>query len=343
MDIYTNHKRLYGIALCFYLFLTFIVAILPAFNAENNNAPLPNSRPLTKLESDGKLVFIAEGCTACHTQQVRNVDMDKIWGGRPSIAADYSRITRTDLWRNTATLMGSERTGPDLTNIGLRQPSQAWHLLHLYNPRSVVEASVMPSYQWLFIVKDYPFPEDVVVHVPDEFRKGVTGSIVASTKLLALIAYLKSLKQVSLPDGSPVPVFLYSKSIKTAALGNAVPGTNAKTEIDGSALYAANCQSCHQENGLGLAGAFPPLKGSKVVLNPDPDVQVTIIMKGYSGRVNEGYGIMPPVGTNNNLRAEEVAAIINHERSSWGNTSSPVTAEQVRKIIGTLKQTATSK
>jgi cytochrome c oxidase cbb3-type subunit 2 len=83
----------------------------------------------------GKNVYIANGCVGCHTQQVRNVDMDKVWGERPGIAADYAGIKRTDFWRNTATLMGTERTGPDLTNIGKRQSSLAWNLLHLYTGR----------------------------------------------------------------------------------------------------------------------------------------------------------------------------------------------------------------
>jgi len=58
--------------------------------------------------------------------------MDKMWGERPSIAADYADLYRTDFWRNTATVMSTERTGPDLTSIGTRQPSIYWHLLHLY-------------------------------------------------------------------------------------------------------------------------------------------------------------------------------------------------------------------
>jgi len=124
MGIFTDHKKLFGAALCLYLLLTLFVAVLPALNNQKRNAPLPASRPLTSLETDGKLVFISEGCVGCHTQQVRNLDMDKVWGSRPGVSADYAGNTRTDFWRNTATLMGSERTGPDLTNVGIRQPAR---------------------------------------------------------------------------------------------------------------------------------------------------------------------------------------------------------------------------
>jgi len=335
MEIYNNHKRLFGAALILFIGLTIFAAILPAYNSQDNNAPLPGSHALNTDEIAGKGIFIREGCIACHTQQVRNVDMDKMWGSRPSIAADYARNVRTDVWRNTANLLGSERTGPDLMNIGNRQPSMDWHLLHLYNPRSVVEQSIMPAYSWLFEVRDYPYPNDVVLHVPDQFRKGVTGQIVATKEALQLVAYLQSFKQFKLPDGSPTPLFLYGKtSLKTEPAGTT---SKLNTELDGAALYATNCQSCHQENGEGLKGAFPPLKGSLIVLDKDPKTQLTVIMKGYNGRASEGYGIMPAVGTNNNLKPEEIVAIINHERSSWGNNSRKVTITEVKELFNQIK------
>ncbi|CAN5338096.1 cbb3-type cytochrome c oxidase subunit II [soil metagenome] len=338
MEIYNNHKRLFGAAIILFIALTLFAAILPALNEEKNSSPLPGSKPLTADETAGKGIFIREGCIACHTQQVRNVDMDKMWGSRPGIAADFARVKRTDIWRNTAMLMGSERTGPDLTNIGIRQSSQDWHLLHLYNPRSVVEQSIMPAYSWLFEVKDYAFPGDVVLHVPDEYRKGLTGQIVATREALQLVAYLKSLKQVNLPDGRPTPIFLYDKNLKNTGTGKTTAaGKAGAPQYDGAALYAVNCQSCHQADGGGLAGAFPPLKGSKVVLDNNPEVQITIMMKGYNGRVSEGFGPMPPVAANNNLKPEEIAAIINHERSNWGNNSKQVTVAEVTRIIASLK------
>jgi len=174
----------------------------------------------------------------------------------------------------------------------------------------------------------------VVVNVPDEFRKGVTGKIIATKEALELVAYLKSFKQIKLPDGKPTPVFLYGKKVEPV-----LPGTTSKlnTELDGAALYASNCQSCHQENGQGLKGAFPALKGSPIVLDKDPKVQLTIIMKGYNGRVGEGYGVMPPIGTNNNLKPEEITAIMNHERTSWGNNGRKVTVTEIKELFNQIK------
>jgi len=333
MEFFNNHKKLFGAAFLLFLILTILVAIIPALNNQARNAPLPNAEPLSEEAVKGKALYIANGCVGCHTQQVRNVDMDKMWGERPSIAADYAGIKRTDFWRNTATLMGTERTGPDLTAIGTRQPSSDWHLVHLYNPRIVVKESIMPAYSWMFEFKENPGSEDVVVNVPAEFKKGRKGEVVAKPEALQLVAYLQSLKQVKLPDGKPAPDFLYKRKAKAA------PGEQAggEVELNGADLYAANCQSCHQANGEGLPGAFPALKGSKIVQDDNPEIFVDIIMNGYNGRASEGFGEMPPIGTNNNLSAEEITAIMNHERSNWGNNARQVTVDEVKKILDFIK------
>jgi cytochrome c oxidase cbb3-type subunit 2 len=293
---------------------------------------------LSKDEFEGKLVYISEGCVGCHSQQVRNVDMDKVFGKRPGMAADYANITRTSIWQNTATLMGTERTGPDLTDIGNRQPSMEWNLMHLYNPRIVVKQSIMPSYEWLFEVKEHPDTTDVVLTVPASFMQGVNGKVVATQKAIQLVKYLQALKQVPLPGDMKAGEFLYKKAeTKTADAGSV-----AKTaELDGKTIYAANCQSCHQENGEGLKGAFPPLKGSLVVTGENLELYVDIIMNGYDARAE--YGVMAAVGTNMKFTENEVAALINYERSSWGNEGKAVTPEEVKKIMDFVQLKAASK
>jgi cytochrome c oxidase cbb3-type subunit 2 len=335
MELFDNHKKLFSTAAIFFIALTILVAIIPALNNQKNNKPLPDAEPLSEQAIKGKAVYIANGCVGCHTQQVRNVDMDKIWGGRPGVAADYAANKRTDTWRNTATLMGTERTGPDLTNIGIRQPSSDWNLVHLYNPRIIVKESIMPAYPWMFSIKKDPAKEDVIVNVPEEYLEGKQGKVVADKEALYLIAYLQSLKQTKLPDGSTAPEFLYKREEKVQA------GTAQKNRVNGAVLYATHCQSCHQANGEGLPGAFPPLKGSPVVLDDNPELMVNIIMNGYDARPN--YGVMAAVGTNANLTAEEVAAIMNHEKTSWGNNGKQVSPEEIKKLIEFVKLNTTTK
>jgi cytochrome c oxidase cbb3-type subunit II len=335
MDFLNDHQKLFLTAFGLFFFLTVWVAILPAINNQNDNLPLPAAQPLNHEELAGKAVYVSHGCVACHTQQVRNIDMDKPFGTRPSIAADYAGNTRTDFWRNTATLMGTGRIGPDLTDIGRRQPSAEWNLLHLYQPRAVVKESVMPAYPFLFEVKQKLEPGDVEINVPDEYRLHSAGKIVATEEARQLVAYLQSLKQAELVNPAAAPEFLYKREAKISDN----PDTNSPDlGLDGAALYATNCQSCHQANGEGLKGAFPPLKGSPMVLDDNPELLIDVIMNGYDPRPE--FASMPAVGRNSNLNAAEISAIINHERTSWGNSARKVPVDEVQKIMDLLKKTA---
>ncbi len=331
MNFSDNHNRLFLAAFSLFAVLTLFVAIVPALENDKNNAPLPGAPTLSEEAEKGKAIYISNGCVACHTQQVRNVDMDRVWGTRPGIPADYAAIKRTDFWRNTATLMGTERTGPDLTNAGVRQPGREWNLVHLFNPRIVVGSSVMPSYPWLFEFKEQAAEGDVEVALPDEHSR--PGHVlVAKKEALYLVAYLQSLKQAPLPDGTEDPVFLYKKEapVQAEAAGGDVP------QADGKALYAMHCQACHQENGEGLKGAFPPLKGSPVVQDQDPELMLRIIMQGYDAHPE--YASMPPVGANSQLTADEIAAIMNHERTSWGNNAPKVTTRDIEALLSKLAE-----
>jgi cytochrome c oxidase cbb3-type subunit II len=332
MSIFNEHKKLYPIAGSLFLLLTVLVVILPALSSQKNNSPLPDAVRLTKDENEGKLIYIAEGCVGCHSQQVRNVDMDKVFGSRPGMAADYANIGRTSIWQNTATLMGTERTGPDLTDVGNRQSSLDWNLMHLYNPRSVVAQSIMPSYEWLFEIRKNPSKKDKVVPVPATFLHGKEGQVVATKKALQLVAYIQSLKQAPLPKNQAPPIFLYKSTITVDTKSDQKTSAN---KVDGKALYIANCQSCHQENGEGLKGAFPPLKGSTIVNGENLEMYVDIIMNGYDAKPE--YGVMAGIGANMDFTENEVAAIINFERSSWGNEGKQVTPEEIKKIMDFIK------
>ena len=101
----------------------------------------------------------------------------------------------------------------------------------------------------------------------------------------------------------------------------------------GAQLYTSTCAACHQATGMGLPGAFPPLKDDPVVMNPDPTVQIETILFGAHGRNIGGTtypSAMPPFGSV--LSDADVADIVNHERTSWGNQGKSVTADQVKAV-----------
>src|SRR5690606_17088547 len=159
----------------------------------------------------------------------------------------------------------------DLTSIGVRNPSDTWHMMHLYNPRIVVPESIMPSYPWLFVEKETATADDVTLNVPPAANpRGKT--IVASQDAQDLVAYLVSLKQAKLPviEENFIPARRRSQASGGAATSGQPAAAIDEGGLDGAALYQANCAVCHQPSGEGLPGAFPPLKGSPIVNNDDP-------------------------------------------------------------------------
>lgn len=330
-NFHKDHKNLVSTSLVIFVFLSIMIAIVPAFQLQSTR-PLPSMKPLSESERKGLFVYTSENCMACHTQQVRNIEMDKIWGDRPSIASDYYYSKqRLDFWRQSPSLLGSERTGPDLTNAGLRQAGREWHLLHLYNPRIVVKESIMPSYPWLFSEKKEGeiLEGDVVVPVPDAYFHKPGWKIVAGPEALDLAAYLISLKQAPLPDNTGIDFIPSSNDRKSSVADAKAPG------LDGEALYINNCSACHQKDGKGLPGAFPPLAGSKIINSENPETLIRIILQGYDAR--QEYGVM--TGFAQALNDEQIAAIANHERSSWGNKAGKITPEEVAKIRSSIEKT----
>jgi cytochrome c oxidase cbb3-type subunit 2 len=83
------------------------------------------------------------------------------------------------------------------------------------------------------------------------------------------------------------------------------------------------------------------LKGSKVVLDDNPEVMVDVIMNGYNAR--DDFGVMPAVGTNNKLSPEEITAIMNHEKTSWGNNARKVSLQEVKDILNFLEAQSSKK
>ena len=325
LDFHKNHKNLVITALTVFTSLSIIIAILPAYQMQDYE-PLPNQLKLSHEETQGLRVYVAENCAACHTQQVRNIEMDNVWGERPSIPSDYFYSKkRSDFLRQSPSLLGSERTGPDLTNVGKRQPGKEWHLLHLYNPRIVIKESIMPSYPWLFEEIDSVLvrKNHVLVPVPKKFLVKKGNKVIASNKALQLVSYLQGLKQTSIPKVSSVS-FIPSSKISENNKGE----EGKKGNVDGKKLYTQNCASCHQQNGQGLKGAFPPLAGSKIVNDPDYDLMVKIILQGYDARSE--YGQMPSFAAQ--LDDSQIAAIVNHERTSWGNEGKVITEDDVKRI-----------
>lgn len=156
---------------------------------ETENKSYPEQLP--GLAAQGKLVYQDLGCLYCHSQQVRRpgfgADDKRGWGDRQSVPRDYIREGRV--------FLGTMRTGPDLRNIGARQASRDWHMLHLYDPQITSKGSIMAPFPFLFEkhkIVGQPSPKALKLPAPYTLESGY--ELVPTHRAEALVAYLLSLK-----------------------------------------------------------------------------------------------------------------------------------------------------
>ncbi|MBI2813919.1 MAG: cbb3-type cytochrome c oxidase subunit II [Opitutae bacterium] len=155
-------------------------------------------QPLSGLADQGRLVYQDLGCVTCHTQQVRHEgfgsDLARKWGERGSYARDYIR--------DQTVLIGQNRLGPDLRNVGARlgeaKPAEyaEWFYKLLYAPQSVAKGTNMPAHPFLFDVHPVAGrqPSAHALTLPSKFAPGPGLEVVPTARAVALAAYLQSLK-----------------------------------------------------------------------------------------------------------------------------------------------------
>jgi cytochrome c oxidase cbb3-type subunit 2 len=162
----------------------------------------------------GAEVYRAQGCAACHTQQVRpgeeGNDLQRGFGTRRTVSTDYMLDRPPQL--------GAIRLGPDLANFGMRKTTNDvnWIYLHLLSPKAVVPKSNMPPYPYLFEKIDANSTKADALSIPSEPK----FKFLPKDEAKQLAAYLLSLKN----EGS-----VFEAPQKRAAADTNAPagGTNA--------------------------------------------------------------------------------------------------------------------
>jgi len=170
-----------------------LAQITPLLFQKETNEPVDTLRPYTALEMEGRDIYIKEGCHVCHSQMIRPFRAETERYGHYSMAGEH-------VWEHPF-LWGSKRTGPDLARVGGRY-SDAWHEVHLINPRDVVPQSNMPGFPWLATnlltgeetaAKLSIFKNNFGVPYTDEDIAGAKAAVEGKTEMQALIAYLQAL------------------------------------------------------------------------------------------------------------------------------------------------------
>lgn len=221
--------------------------------------------------------------------------------------------------------------GPGITVTGLRAGSRvrgeidvdvnAFSADEPFDPVRAESAGPIPVWTWVLIVviavwamwyglEFFPTPAEFA-QTPTYARNPTIESAVGP------------LTAAAAPTSAPVA--------SNAAVGSKnVAGFNYATT--GAQVYSSNCASCHGETGTGTPGAFPPLANDPVVNGTDADAHIKIVLHGLSGKSIGGtkYAAqMPAFGSQ--LSDEQIAAVVDHERTSWGNHGPTVTPAQVTR------------
>lgn len=213
---------------------TFATVLWPAHTI--SQAPSEIWRPINALEEHGRQRYIANGCTYCHSQYIRPQD----WG----IGAE--RIAKSgDYHAQQPHLLGSERTGPDLSQEGGEHPDD-WHIAHFINPRYTRPRSLMPEFKF----EDLPA---LTAYVQSLGGKDADARMAAQRrwKTEAVAAFHRG------PDANIQ--WMHSRVPKTwRAMPTESPVSHASV-MRGEKVYQDYCIGCHGPVGDGNGPAAPYL------------------------------------------------------------------------------------
>jgi cbb3-type cytochrome oxidase cytochrome c subunit/cytochrome c553 len=195
-----------GFVVLIFLVIIFVTTILPANTF--TPAETAEAHQYTPKQLAGRNIYRREGCFYCHSQFVRYQDRE---GGEMVQAGDYMF--------ETPHLLGTERTGPDLSNVGGKYPDE-WHKAHHRNPRKMKPGSIMPSFSYL---SDEEM-DDLVAYLQ---------TLGAARKLPALV-------------NPPQEMRDEFDAIKSHVNVNASAAANA-----GRGIFMQNCSVCHGVKAMG--------------------------------------------------------------------------------------------
>ena len=153
------------------------------------------------------------------------------------------------------------------------------------------------------------------------FNKGALGLLVANGEENRKI-YAKN---------EPVP-YVSDLKISTTPKDEAIVNKTKEQQIaDGKGIYTKVCVACHQAQGQGMEGAFPPLAKSDF-LNADVDRAIDIVLHGKQGEITVNGKKYNSVMTPQPLSVQEVADVLTYVYNTWDNSKKVVTPEMVQKI-----------
>lgn len=158
------------------------------------------------------------------------------------------------------------------------------------------------------------------------FNKGALGMLKVGGPEDKTIYSGKEDDAIYLPEGSAI------QSIAVEAKAEEKTDLSKRERMTlGKRLYDQNCMACHQSNGEGIKGVFPPLAKADYLME-NKDRSISVVMNGLEGKIvvngEEYNGVMPGV----KLSDGEIANVLTFVRNTWGNSGDMITNDDVRKV-----------
>jgi mono/diheme cytochrome c family protein len=158
-----------------------------------------------------------------------------------------------------------------------------------------------------------------------------TGAYKGKTTALGPMAEVVQNSTSHLTDADLQAMAEYLKSIPATSALRTPRKLPDDERLQIGALYLDHCSGCHQAQGRGIPGVFPPLAGNGVVLARDPADILKVVLGGVPAQGK--YTPMPSFASQ--LTDKGIADLANYIRTSWGNTAPPnVTPAMVAKLRG---------
>lgn len=222
-------------------------------------------------------------------------------------------------------LLGATASPLDLA--GGLIPVQNWYAPSLASPAEAGVADWSDE-QVVALLKTGVSPRGAVMGPMSEVVNGSTQHL-SEADLRAMARYLKALPQTAI-EPAPEPA---ASAPADADAGAGAGAGAAIVAVRGAKLYEKHCEACHGEQGEGVPGVYPALAGSRAVTMPTTANLVHVVLEGGFPPATAGnprpYG-MPPFATE--LSSVEVAQLLTHLRTSWGNQAEPVSPLDVTRF-----------
>ena len=268
-----------------------------------------------------------------------------------SLAWPYNSAVAIAIWRSLFFSSGTYKPQDSKSNEWNRGAYLAQGLGHCaacHSPRNAWGASgeindfsggLMPLVNWyapsLMSAQETGLAQQSISEIVLLLKSGQNATAVASGPMAEVV-------QHSMQHWPEADLLALATYLKEQAQTNSVSDITNKPSITkspgnflnlGAKIYEQHCEQCHQAQGQGVTHAYPALAQNRAVLLSDPTNLVqAVLYGGYPAATTHNprpFGMPPFVLT---LEDREIAAVLTHLRSQWGNQAAEVTPLQVNRI-----------